>query len=109
MLAKKVASSSPVLRASALPPDAAGRLKFSAPISRPALALLGWLLFLRAIFLRDRPPRSAMSAQIKTAGAIGCRGNGRLRRIFPIAARPGNGLLSEPKAVTQPRRREPLF
>ena len=33
----------------------------------------------------------------------------RLRRVSPIALPPDEGLLSEPKAGTQPRRREPLF
>src|SRR6516162_1198206 len=33
----------------------------------------------------------------------------RYRRISPIAAPSGDGLLSEPKAFTHPRQREPLF
>jgi hypothetical protein len=35
--------------------------------------------------------------------------NDRNRRVSPIAAPPDDGLLSGPKAGTQPRRREPLF
>ena len=35
--------------------------------------------------------------------------NGRNRRIFLVAAHPGDRLLSEPTAGTQPCRREPLF
>ena len=33
----------------------------------------------------------------------------RFRRIWPVAAPSGDRLLSEPKAGTQPCRREPLF
>jgi hypothetical protein len=42
-------------------------------------------------------------------GALHRSRNGWLRRVSPIAAPPGDGFLSEPKAGTQPRRREPLF
>ena len=39
----------------------------------------------------------------------GWPGNGRIRRILPASARPGEGHLAEPIADVQPARRKPLF
>ena len=39
----------------------------------------------------------------------GWPGNGRIRRILPVSARPGEGHLAEPIGDVQPARRELLF
>jgi len=35
--------------------------------------------------------------------------SGAVLRVSPVGVRPGEGLLTEPTAATQPRRRQPLF
>src|SRR5262249_31760273 len=83
------------------------RLRCSALISRSALALLGWRLFLIAPFLRDRPRDRQWPPRVETAGAIDCRGNVRLRRnLSRTPSRPvREGLALAPHDRRQPTER----
>src|ERR1700720_253837 len=56
--------------------------------------------------VRTRRPMSQLG---RTQPMLCCSANGRYRRISPVSAHSGEGLLSEPTAGTQPCRREPLF
>ena len=72
----------------------------------------GWLLaaVIMALTIIGLPSSARFStASVEPTHLVRGRTKVWSRRISPVAAPSGDGLLSEPKAVTQPRRREPLF
>jgi|SRR5215472_2612718 len=70
---------------------------------------------LSAAARRLNTPQATASRKItelsmsRPQGFDGSVADGRNRRVSRIAAPSGDGLLSEPKAGTQPRRQEPLL